>query len=76
MKDRIIRTNRTKVSHRLKHATISITALTVLFAVGFSLVFSFYYKENNRISRSIEEKQQEIAALEQDNDYQKLRHNR
>lgn len=76
MKDRIIRTNRTKVSHHLKHATISITALTALFAVGFSLVFSFYYKENNRISRSIEEKQQEIAALEQDNDYQKLRHNR
>ena len=76
MKDRIERTNRTKVSHRLKHATLGIAALTIISSIMFSIAFSFYYKDNSRLSRSIEEKQQEIADLEEDNDYQKLRHNR
>ena len=76
MKDRIERTNRTKVSHRLNHATLGIAALTIISSIMFSIAFSFYYKDNSRLSRSIEEKQQEIAALEEDNDYQKLRHNR
>ena len=76
MKDRIERTNRTKVSHRLKYATLGIAALTIISSIMFSIAFSFYYKDNSRLSRSIEEKQQEIAALEEDNDYQKLRHNR
>lgn len=76
MKDRIVRTNRKKVSHRIKYATIGIAAFTVLFTIGFSFAFSYYSKENARLSRSIDAKSQEIAALEQDNDYQKLRHNR
>ena len=76
MKDRIERTNRTKVSHRFIFATLGIAALTIISSIMFSIAFSFYYKDNSRLSRSIEEKQQEIAALEEDNDYQKLRHNR
>ncbi len=76
MKDRIVRTNRTKVSHRVKYATICIAAFTLLSSIAFSLTYAYFAKTNARLSRSISEKQQEIAALEKDNDNQRLRHDR
>ncbi|MFA6624569.1 MAG: hypothetical protein WCS80_02245 [Bacilli bacterium] len=67
MKDRIIRTNHKKASHRLRNAALSVLAFSIVGCTAMAFVLAHYTTENERLSRSINEYTVQVDLIETKN---------
>ncbi len=68
MKDRIKRTNRKKPSHRIFRAMISVSFVTVICTVLFSVLLLNINNENKALNQKIENYTIQIDMLENSSD--------